>query len=162
MYVWAWAGGLGVTEVFFPLTAGERGSRGRAGWQRGRSPGRRGLRAWVRTASDPHQSLSSAGDSAPHFRDEETEAQRGYKTEPKSQTEGCRTGLWSRVFWFPGPLVEGREGEGVETQHPRSHMLVLWSQQSYGTEHRRPKSMTGGSVTHRERTGVQASTLQPG
>lgn len=69
MYVWAWAGGPGVTEVFFPLTAGERGSGGRAGWQRGHSPGRRGLRAWVRTASDPHQSLFSAGDSAPHFRD---------------------------------------------------------------------------------------------
>ena len=39
MYVWAWAGGPGATEVFFPLTAGKWGSGGQAGWQRGRSPG---------------------------------------------------------------------------------------------------------------------------
>ena len=92
----------------------------------------------------------------PHFRDEETEAQRGYKTEPKSQeTESCRTGLLGGVFWFPGPLVGGGEGEGVETQHPQTHRSVLWSRQSYRTEHRRPKSVAGGSATHRERIGVQ-------
>ena len=120
MCVWNWAGGPGAAEL---------GSGGQTGWKRGSSLERWGLRAGVGTTSDLHQSHSRAGDAAPHFRDEETGAQRSIVTYSGSHSSTVITKTCTRSTPLSRQLVSSRVEEArgrnpVKMHIPRPHLSL--------------------------------------